>query len=460
MRITASLLALLLTTAAFGQPTTTPPPSDYDPALLAQTGLTDLIAQRDALLAEVENLQLMIESLHSQNAELEMQVALLQAEVAELQAWIDNHDCDPPPPPPTDREIALYTSCGDGWRNDEINPRPGLVAAREAVGMTYVNMIGGWFIDRDKDHVFTDADKPRMDEVLLDFDRQPLDTWLCLDWENFSVLHSWWSQPGNQFPAIVDTASWTAQVNEHHKLVQYVRETRPDLKIGHYGIPWREYWRAYNAINDKNPDTVVEWLAADDSLAPILAETDFFAPSAYDHYDRPDDPEVYTRMVEEWLRVAYEHDKPIIACVWHRHHADLTPCSDEEMRTLYTAILEAEYEGKQLDALYCWSGEGYYLDRARMKLDDGSWRFTSSTFDKYRGRYAIEIGENWLNGEWMEQVYAPWYALIGEVRDEVMRAPSSPTTTPPVVERARRLRQADFPDQATVHDHPEYGDGS
>jgi hypothetical protein len=105
------------------------------------------------------------------------------------------------------------------------------------------------------------------------------------------------------------------------------------------------------------------------------------------------------------------------------------------MRAHYKAILEADYNGKQVTSLYCWSGEGYYLDRSRMKKDDGSWRFTGGTWNKYRERFGIEIGENWLNeptpGEWMEQVYAPWYTLMGEVRDEVLGASAPPPTTQP-----------------------------
>lgn len=135
---------------------------------------------------------------------------------------------------------------------------------------------------------------------------------------------------------VVDIEHWPivgtdAEVNETIRklalVVDTIRDTNPDLKIGIYSIPpVRNYWTP--VVYDNGTPEFKLWEDQNAKLLPLADHVDFVAPSLYVFYpdyalDGTSIPAERDRWVEyatENLLQSRQYGKPIIPWIWTQYH--------------------------------------------------------------------------------------------------------------------------------------------
>ena len=112
--------------------------------------------------------------------------------------------------------------------------------------------------------------------------------------------------------------------------MHYMRQIRPQLRVGMYGYPTRYYYHGYN-------DTIQgpRLREQNDALFPLWCHMDAIMPSVYQFYDscnhssaRLPNEEYVRSTVREAVRIAGEVERrcaaqvkpPVLVYTWHRYH--------------------------------------------------------------------------------------------------------------------------------------------
>jgi peptidoglycan hydrolase-like protein with peptidoglycan-binding domain len=142
--------------------------------------------------------------------------------------------------------------------------------------------------------------------------------------------------------AVPDIESWPANINFHSEaavassterylqVISWIRDERPDLKIGIYSIiPLSEFYPAvnYGKLQDGDPWAVAQAaeftaayeavVAASDFLAPIAEAVDYIFPSLYTSND---ERQAWQYYAEYTVAIAKRYNKPVYPFIWPRYH--------------------------------------------------------------------------------------------------------------------------------------------
>ena len=116
-----------------------------------------------------------------------------------------------------------------------------------------------------------------------------------------------------------DSAVVTATVSKFLRLVKWVREEAPDVKIGFYGIPpLRDYG---NAIQGPASPKYQAWQAQNDRFQSLADQVDILYPSLYTFYEDVPAWQTYARAnLSEALRMAHGNPQRVVPFIWPRFH--------------------------------------------------------------------------------------------------------------------------------------------
>ena len=180
-------------------------------------------------------------------------------------------------------------------------------------------------------------------------------------------------------PLILDIENWCidirkAPLNEVQanlakfmRLIDWLRNERPGLKIGFYGLlPQGDYWTPYMYLTAQERmnepwwagnyprfrQAYLDWQAANDFLRPLAERVDFLCPSLYTYYD---DRDGWRKFALASIQEAKRYGKPVLPFVWPEYH-------DSNPTLRYTA-LPVDYWSMQLsflrqhaDGVVMWGG--------------------------------------------------------------------------------------------------------
>lgn len=157
------------------------------------------------------------------------------------------------------------------------------------------------------------------------------------------------------------------------KLVKFVKELRPNLKVGVYGVPFRfnyDFQKKANHLGD---------------LRPLFKTVDFLAPDLYVSFGKTEQSEQnFIRVVKEnldlYVSAAKLENKPIKVFVWYKIHPynkkfGGTNVDSERMDVLISTIREKQKEYRKLDGVLWWDSWQTNNQRSKNEL--------SSRFLKY-----------------------------------------------------------------------------
>ncbi|QDU72719.1 hypothetical protein [Mucisphaera calidilacus] len=117
------------------------------------------------------------------------------------------------------------------------------------------------------------------------------------------------------WPVNGDPADVQDTIRKYNLVTRWIREARPDLTFGYYGIPpVRDYWRA---IKPRDSRQYQAWAAENDALQPMIRDVDVIYPSLYTFYD---DPEGWVKYAEVNIREARKYGKPVYPFLWPQYH--------------------------------------------------------------------------------------------------------------------------------------------
>lgn len=181
---------------------------------------------------------------------------------------------------------------------------------------------------------------------------------LVLDWEGKGL---------DVLSKQTDKKKFKKYKEEYIKALDFVKEERPNVKVGYYAIPFRQYWALDDAYISKN-----------ENLIDILIKQDFIAPSLYTFYiDKQSEKrnqEYIKKNVEFAIKVGKQLNKPIYPFIWHRVHPSnknsgnkLVPI--DIFRKSINDIISVNYEGRTVNGLFWWHSENYsFLTRKTSKI--------------------------------------------------------------------------------------------
>jgi hypothetical protein len=223
--------------------------------------------------------------------------------------------------------------------------------------------------------------------------------YLVLDWEA-GVMSRIAAGPSD--PGFDDT------VAEMARLLAYVKDARPEARVGYFDLPFSAYWR--------QDDT---WRAAMAALEPVIDASDALFPCVYDFYpgEARRDRERFGALVEVALDLA--GGKPVILYTHHRYHHEETDHGFELIpRDEYVehirGLMEIERGGARPAGVVAWGEERYFYSAAFERAGDGSYARTGAMWDRARSAYLSEMAPGESIDEYGPRLYASVCCLLAE----------------------------------------------
>ncbi len=240
-------------------------------------------------------------------------------------------------------------------------------------------------------------ERPDLMEIWLDNHLEDnYEGFLVLDWEEGVMTHLAAGPSDPEFARVV---------SEMVELLEFVRERRPDAKIGYYRMPWNEYWSQDDA-----------WRAAVAAASPVLDASDALFPSVYDHYgDRPDrDDERLGVLVRLALEIAGE--RPVILYTMHRYHSGNKTLgsrlinADEYVEHI-AHLMQVEYGGRHPAGVVAWAEEPYWYRASNSKKRSGRYVRTDPTWVRWREVFASEMAPGESLDDYLNRLH-PWILCL------------------------------------------------
>lgn len=136
------------------------------------------------------------------------------------------------------------------------------------------------------------------------------------------------------------------------KMVNFVKELRPHLKVGIYGVPFRfnfDFQKNRNYLND---------------LRPLIKVSDFLAPDLYFSYSKSEqnNSKLINNMNENldlFIKFAKSENKELIPFVWYRIHPynkkfGNTDVDKDRMDILLDLIAKKQNQYSKLKGVFWW----------------------------------------------------------------------------------------------------------
>lgn len=207
-----------------------------------------------------------------------------------------------------------------------------------------IKLLGGYMIDPEKKGVIN-LDRVRYH--LVDLFPRPDDAGvLCINLENklYQDLKNFDKK----------SYSFRRAEDEFSRLLSFIKEIRPNLRIGIYGIPFRTFFEGQSKWNDDN------------KFDKIISLTDIIFPSLYILYpDHERGAESNNRYFDRNLEVAFDYGyrlkKPVIPFIWYivnpgnkRFGGELLT-DDEMLRYVkYITTYRSRFQGKRVNGIVWW----------------------------------------------------------------------------------------------------------
>jgi len=211
---------------------------------------------------------------------------------------------------------------------------------------------------------------------------------IVLDWETEGVYNALRDYPATDSRYKHAEAEW-------RKLIGIIRDMRPNVEIGIYGMPFNAWDK--NDITRYNPEAKYD---------ALLSLVDFLAPSVY--LENPDEAVGHERnlqYIRDNMDVALDYSnrlhKPVYPFFWHRIHPDNKEYGFELMQIDVFAkyikfISTYTYKGSKASGVYWW--EALSKNQNLSKADGlGGWaKGTITDYDAYDAlmvKYATAVVE-------------------------------------------------------------------
>lgn len=170
-------------------------------------------------------------------------------------------------------------------------------------------------------------------------------------------------------------------IRKYQQVTRWIREARPDLRFGYYGVPpIRDYWRAIQAPDAKGHQA---WLAENDALAVLTEDVDAVFPSLYTFYE---DREGWVKYALANIKEARQYGKPVYPFLWMQYHDSHKERKREFIEPDFWR-LQLETCLKHADGVVIWGGwKG--PDGRRLSWDPTAlwWRETISVMQRNGAR--------------------------------------------------------------------------
>jgi hypothetical protein len=144
-----------------------------------------------------------------------------------------------------------------------------------------------------------------------------------------------------------------------------IKKNAPNIKIGFYGIPAREYW---TSLADKDSQEYRNWIKNNDQYAPLIKEVDVLFPSLYTFYPLPWQ---WERYAIENIRQAKKYGKPVYPFLWPQYHDSTILKGTYIYGDLWRLELETCY--KYAEGLVIWGGWDLIAWKREEWKDDSTW---------------------------------------------------------------------------------------
>ena len=211
---------------------------------------------------------------------------------------------------------------------------------------------------------------------------------LVLDWERTGARVLKKNSPKSK--------KFQQTLHEMVSLLQLVHQSRPQVLVGYYGLPFR----IRNGVN-KN------YVKRQNALTPIFKSSDIIFPSIYNirvntnPSTRKKEYLYVKNTVEYSLKIAKKYNKYVIPFIWHRYHGSdpnkplgLIPV--EEFKNECKKAKDAVYKGKTINGVVWWSNDyRSYLKKRRDRLAKSakSAKSTMSTMSTMSTKDAKSVNE-------------------------------------------------------------------
>mgnify|MGYP003504039321 FL=1 len=200
---------------------------------------------------------------------------------------------------------------------------------------------GNYYIDRAKKGI---VNYSNVDEGLSKLiPNQKESTYLCVNIEN--KLYR------NVRDLREDNHDFKQSLNDLIDLLKYIKQKRPNLKVGLYGVPYNFYYAIHKKRNS-------------DKFLPLLKAADFISPHLYIHYpDKQKGQNANLNYLKENLQIALEYGKklkkPVIPYVWYIVHPANKIYGGElitkpEMLAYLNAIQSYSHCGEKVKGVIWW----------------------------------------------------------------------------------------------------------
>ncbi len=239
--------------------------------------------------------------------------------------------------------------------------------------------------------------RPDLMEIWLDTHlKDDYDGFLVLDWEDGVMTH---------LGAGPSDAEFARVVSEMVELIEFVREKRPDAKIGYYRRPGNEDWAQDG-----------EWREAVAAASPVFEASNALFPSVYDHYgDNPDrDKERYGALVHMALEIADE--RPVILYTMHRYHSGNMKWGSRLIDAVeyvehIAHLMRVEYNGHRPAGVVAWAEEPFWHRASNSKRIDGEYIRTEPTWVRWREVFASEMAPGESIDDYLARLH-PWILCL------------------------------------------------
>lgn len=234
----------------------------------------------------------------------------------------------------------------------------------------YYNFMGAFYIDPNKREVFDKEQiKKGLDRM---FPGGKANGFLCLDWEGACYQDLKNSDKGS--PELARA------VRQFRELVLFVKNLRPNVKVGIYGLPFKINSESQMKFNANN------------KFDEILSLCDYISPSIYlsspdKQLGKSENEKFLKRNLDIALETGNRLRKPVIPYFWYRVHPSNKSygnwiISQDEMERYLRIIRDYSFNGRRVEGVIWWepsdasnkkasSGKQSVLNRASSaRVDD------------------------------------------------------------------------------------------
>jgi hypothetical protein len=167
-----------------------------------------------------------------------------------------------------------------------------------------------------------------------------------------------------------DEKLYQTALNGFLKALRLAKKTRPNVKWGYYGLPFRRI-KGVGKVGD-----MAEWKKSCDNILPILKESDALYVSLYSTYPVGEQQELAYAKADLDNAVAYAKQlggKPVYPIVWHRYqkvydNKRYKVVSKSEFEGLMKIIGQASKQGKNVPGVIWWGRDSRFYDASQKEI--------------------------------------------------------------------------------------------